>query len=164
MGIAGPRVLDSWLTRGPVYSWEGLGATAGRHLRETDWMACSPGLVGGGYRTSFHTLNASEDWVLALPLASFPNGLASLTLSSCSSWSSCPYLPVASSPLGGSLCPHCFFPCYCLLSLSVASSLSSLFSFSSHPGALGRELPGGPERWPEASWGSEGDGACASMH
>lgn len=84
MGIAGPRVLDSWLTRGPVYSWEGLGATAGRHLRETDWMACSPGLVGGGYRTSFHTLNASEDWVLALPLVSFPNGLASLTLSSCS--------------------------------------------------------------------------------
>ena len=71
MGIAGPHVLGTQLTRGPVYSQEGLEATSGRHLKETDWMSCFPGLVGEGYRTSLHTLNASEDWVLALPLSLF---------------------------------------------------------------------------------------------
>lgn len=113
-------------------------------------MSCFRGLVGGGYGTSLHIFRMLEKtglWLSPLKCipASFPPGFACLSSLLClgllvptSVISPLPSLLLA-LPLSFSLC-----------------RLLSPFSLSLHVlGAFWRgELPGGPERRPEACWGS----------
>lgn len=112
-------------------------------------MSCFRGLVGGGYGTSLHifrTLEKTGAWLppLGCVPASFPPGFA------CLSSPLCLGLLVPTSVISSPL------PCLLLalpLSFSVTSSLPSLPLHIL--GALWRgELPGGPERRPEAGSGS----------